>query len=269
MDHYPVRISVVSYLNSKPFIYGLKDYAFNLPVEIHEDIPSVCAGKLLTGKADIGLVPVAVLPDLPNHSIISNFCIGADGEVDSVLLLSDVPLKKIKTVLLDYQSRTSVKLTRVLAANFWKIAPEWKSTEAEFEKNISGETAGVVIGDRALIMKNDFRYVYDLASEWKKYTGMSFVFACWVSMKKYDDAFISDFNTALKSGLEKIDLIAEKETSQHFSTDVIRNYLRNNIDYNFNEEKKDALQLFLGLSANVNQKLPGFISDIHTDNQTL
>lgn len=252
MDHSLIRISVVSYLNSKPFIYGLRNSEFKNPLDIQEDIPSVCAEKLLRGNADIGLVPVAVLPELKNHTIISDYCIGADGEVNSVLLLSDVPLKKIKTILLDYQSRTSVMLTRVLAGNFWKIQPEWKTTDADFEKMICGEIAGVVIGDRALALKTDFRYVYDLSAEWKKFTGLPFVFACWVSMKQYDKDFISDFNKALEFGLSNIDLIAEIENSPRQSIEEIKNYLNKNIDFSFDEKKKEALQLFLKMSSQIN-----------------
>jgi chorismate dehydratase len=116
-----VRISVVSYLNSKPFIHGLRQSGLNSEIVITEDIPSVCANKMITGQADIGLIPVAALADLKGYTIISDYCIGSDGPVGSVLLLSQVPLNEIGTILLDYQSRTSVLLTRILAQNFWKI----------------------------------------------------------------------------------------------------------------------------------------------------
>jgi chorismate dehydratase len=250
-DLQSIRISVVSYLNSKPFLYGLKNFAFGEKTEIQEDIPSVCADKLMNGTADIGLVPVAVLPSIKNHTVISDYCIGADGEVNSVLLLSDVPLKKIKTVLLDYQSRTSVLLTRVLAENFWKIEPEWKSTEKNYEANISGFTSGVVIGDRALKLKKDFRYVYDLSLEWKKFTQLPFVFACWVSTRKFENDFLSEFNSALKSGLDNINHVAEVEADPKISKEEIIHYLRKNIDFNFDEKKKEALRLFLKLSSEI------------------
>ena len=153
-----ISISVVSYLNSKPFIYGLRSANFNVEVEIMEDTPTICAEKLLNGQADIGLIPVAVIPQLKEHFIISNYCIGADGNVNSVMLFSEVPLEKIKTILLDYQSRTSVLLTQLLAKKFWNINPKWQTTSTEYEKQIHGETAGIVIGDRALFLKNKLNY---------------------------------------------------------------------------------------------------------------
>lgn len=240
-----INVSVVSYLNSKPFIFGLRNSAIIDEVNLSEDIPSVCAEKLLSGEADIGLVPVAVLPQLKKYKIISNYCIGADGKVGSVMLLSDVPLNDIKIILLDYQSRTSVLLSRILAKELWKINPQWKKTSEHFEKNISGNTAGIVIGDRALIDKKKFKYTYDLPEEWKKLTGLPFAFASWVSVKELSDKFISDFNSALQNGLMNIPRIAREESSAALPETEIRNYLENCIDYNFNEEKKKAMEIFL------------------------
>src|ERR1043165_5988838 len=109
-----IRVSAVNYLNSKPFIFGLQNSDIINEIDLQLDIPSVCADKLEENKVDIGLVPVAILPELEEHHIISDYCIGADGEVSSVLLLSDVPLDEIKSIHLDYQSRTSVMLAQVL-----------------------------------------------------------------------------------------------------------------------------------------------------------
>src|SRR5215217_7144760 len=128
-----IRISAVNYLNSKPFIYGLENSAIRNEIELQLDIPSVCADKLEENKVDIGLVPVAILPELEEYHIISDYCIGADGEVGSVLLLSEVPLNEIKVIQLDYQSRTSVLLAQILAEKFWKIKPQWMDGEENFE----------------------------------------------------------------------------------------------------------------------------------------
>src|SRR6185436_13549106 len=143
-----IKISCVRYLNSQPFVYGLKNNSIINDIELSLDTPSDCAEKLLNGTVDIGLIPVAVIPALKESHIISDYCIGADGKVETVLLLSDVPLNEIKNVLLDYQSRTSVLLVRILADKFWKISPQWIDGENDFEKRISGTTAGLVIGDR-------------------------------------------------------------------------------------------------------------------------
>jgi chorismate dehydratase len=223
----------------------LKKADFKFEIVIEEDIPSVCAQKLIMGTADIGLVPIAVLPEINNPKIISDYCIGADGAVASVLLVSEVPLHEIKTVLLDYQSRTSVILTRILAMHFWKINPEWLPTSENYESHIKGSQAGVIIGDRALTMKENFPFIFDLSSEWKKYTSLPFVFACWVSNQNLDKRFLDEFNAALKYGLNLINHVAEQEATTLLSKEKIQAYLTQSIDYSFDDKKKDALKLFL------------------------
>ncbi len=246
-----IRISVVSYLNSKPFIYGLNNSDLKHSIEIQEDMPSICAEKVISGQVQIGLIPVAVLPEIVNHKIISDYCIGANGIVNSVLLLSHVPLNEIKTILMDYQSRTSVLLTKILSKFYWNILPNWEQTAIDYEKNILGNTAGVVIGDRALLLKNKFKYSYDLAAEWKKYSGRPFVFACWVSNIELDKKFISDFNGALQFGLNNIPLISVNEKTNEFSENEISDYLNNSIDYTFDEAKQEAMTYFLELTKKI------------------
>lgn len=240
-----IKISVVSYLNSKPFIYGLEHSPALNNIDLQLDIPSICAQKLIEGRVDIGLIPVAVIPQLKESYIISDYCIGAVGKVNSVMLYSDVPLDQIKTVLLDYQSRTSVTLAQVLANNFWKIDPEWIKGEENYENSINGTTAAVIIGDRTFGLKNKYKFEYDLAEEWQKFTQLPFVFACWVANKKLPSGFIDVFNTALKHGLDNRPLIIkELKTLGKYNTDV-EDYLNKSISYDLDLNKKKALELFL------------------------
>jgi len=247
------KISVVSYLNSKPFINGLQQSDLIENIDLQLDIPSVCAGKLMDGKVDIGLVPVAILPLMKEKYIISDYCIGAVGKVASVNLYSEVPLSEIKTILLDYQSRTSVTLVKILAKEFWKIKPNWVAARASFENDILGSTAAVIIGDRTFGLENKYKFCYDLAEEWQNFTGLPFVFACWVTNKQLPDEFISEFNSALKNGLDnRIALIKELEKSKTYATDV-GVYLFQNIDYHYDIVKKQGLELFLKYLANLEQ----------------
>ena len=240
-----IKISVVSYLNSKPFIFGLQNSTLIDSIDLQLDIPSVCAQKLVNGDVDIGLIPVAVIPKLKEHYIISDYCIGAEGKVASVILYSNVPLSEIKTVLLDYQSQTSVTLVKVLAKYFWKIHPDWENTGTDFEQTISGTTAAVIIGDRTFGLENQYNYEFDLAEEWQKFTKLPFVFACWVANKKMDDLFIEAFNNSLQTGLENRHALIEKLKENNFYKTDLENYLFQKIKYNFDAEKKKALKLFL------------------------
>jgi len=194
-----IRIGAVSYLNTKPLIYGIQKGMIKEKAELLIDYPAKIASMLLEDKIDVGLVPVAIIPQMEEHHIISDYCIGSVGAVASVCLFTDVPLDKIKVVLLDYQSRTSVALLKVLIKNFWKIDVIFETTSGNYQSKISGTTAGLVIGDRALHQRKISSFIYDLGEEWAKFTGLPFVFAAWISNKKLDEEFIIKFKELNKN----------------------------------------------------------------------
>lgn len=197
---------------------------------------------VLENTIDVGLVPVAVIPEMKEHYIISDYCIGCDGEVASVCLFSEVPLNKIEKILLDYQSRTSVQLLKILINEFWKINPVFEKTSSGYQSKIYGTTAALVIGDRALEQRKVSQYIYDLGLEWKKFTGLPFVFAAWISNKKLDGKFITEFNEANAWGLKNIsDVVKENETNIFNLMDYYTRY----ISFEINEEKRKAMYLFL------------------------
>ena len=241
-----IRISAVSYTNSFPFIYGIEHSSIINQIELSKDIPSVCAQKLLNNEVDLGLIPVAVIPKLKKHEIISDFCIGASATVRSVILASHCPLEEIKTIYLDYHSRSSVMLSRILAKHFWKINVNWINSTEGFENRIKDNEAGVIIGDKALVVEKNFSYVYDLADEWIKFTNKPFVFAAWVANKKLDKQFIEDFNNALEFGTKNIDKVVKAAHDLNLPKQFdLKEYLIKNIDYNFDSKKSEGMKLFL------------------------
>jgi chorismate dehydratase len=240
-----LKISAVSYLNTSPFVEGIEKSGFVDQIDLSLDIPSLCASKLLDGRVDIGLVPVAVIPLLKESNILTDYCIGATGPVRSVLLYSQVPLEQITSILLDNQSRTSVALVKILARKLWKIAPAYTLAIDGYEKQIGGTTAGVVIGDRTFFLKGQFAYVYDLAECWLQLTGLPFVFACWVSNKAINPDMEQLFNKALALGLTRIKPVAERFRSRFPADADLEHYLTANISYPLDDPKKAGLKLFL------------------------
>ena len=242
-----IKISAISYLNTLPFIYGFENSPkLTEQTDIQKDIPSVCADKLIDNKVDIGLIPVAEIKKINNPQIISNYCIGAIGKVDTVLLLSDVPIQEIKKIHLDYHSRTSINLLKILVKNYWKIKVEFIDAKEGFEENIKGATAGLIIGDRAFHYSKKHKYIFDLPEEWMKFTKLPFVFAAWVSNKEINDSFINEFNNALKFGLEKKDIVIENYKKQNPENTIdIKDYLNNKISYSLDVEKRRGMELFL------------------------
>ena len=170
-------------------------------LELIIDYPSRIGDMLIRDEIDMGLVPVAVITRMPEYYINGNYGIGSDGPVASVCLFSETPVQEIRRVLLDYQSRTSVELARILLERYWKVRPELVNADFDFQDQIRGTTAGVVIGDRAFQQRKISSYVYDLGEAWKNMTGLPFVFAAWISNKPLDPEFIARFDEANRMGV--------------------------------------------------------------------
>ena len=240
-----LKISAVSYLNTIPFIHGLKQSELIKIIDLQLDYPSICAEKLINGIVDLALVPVAVIPKLKEAYIISDYCIGANGAVDTVCLYSDVPIEEIESIALDYQSRTSVALLKILLKEYWQLNPELKKANVGFEDNIKGNHAALVIGDRAFALNTKHAYIYDLSAIWKEMTGLPFVFAAWVANTKLPQDFIIFFNKALEKGLSNIDKALALEGDSYPNCENPEDYLNNKISYSLDSEKQKGMELFL------------------------
>ncbi len=237
-----IRVGAVSYLNAKPLVYGFEKGMMHDAIDLSFDFPSKVAAQLLNDEIDIGLVPVAAIPHLKEHYIVSDFCISTEGEVASVCLFSDVSLHNIESILMDYQSRTSVILLQILLNEHWKITPKIIIAESGYESEINGTTAGLVIGDRAFVQRKKSKFHFDLGLAWKEMTGLPFVFAAWVSNKQVSDVFIKRFNEATLEGLAHKSEIAAAIPYEEY--DLLK-YYEHNISYELNFSKRTAMDLFL------------------------
>jgi chorismate dehydratase len=243
-----IRVGIVNYLNTRPLIYGLTREPVNHKIELIGDYPSRVAELLLNNEIDVGLVPVALLPHLPEYHIVGDYCIGTEGEIASVALFSEVPMQEITHVYLDYQSQTSAELLKFLIREYWNINPEIiKSSGEDYREKIKGTTAGLVIGDRAFEQRKISTFIYDLGSEWKAITGLPFVFAAWVSRQELPADFIKEFNEANSLGLANIDKIAE---SENFKLYDLKKYYNLHLSYRLDNRKREAMDLFLKVISN-------------------
>ncbi|MXV16322.1 menaquinone biosynthetic enzyme MqnA/MqnD family protein [Hufsiella ginkgonis] len=237
-----IRISAVSYTNTRPFVYGLMHSEIPQKTELTLDVPAECARKLIRDEADIGLVPVAALLHIPGYQIVADYCIGAEGPVNSVFLFSHKPVSEVRTVCADSQSRTSNNLAKVLLKHHWKVTPEFVTDQDQ------DADAFVLIGDRTFGKKDQYPFAYDLAEEWISFTGLPFVFAVWASNKPIPQEFSDELNAALAYGLDhRREVLAELQPRNDFD---LTDYLMNRISFGLDERKREALELFLKYVAN-------------------
>ena len=242
-----IRVSAVKYINSYPFMIGLRDGEVASMIELEVCHPSECADRLIAGDSDIGLIPVAMIATMNEYHIVGDYCLSTNGEVHTVLLVSNTPFEQIKTIYLDFRSRSSVTLCRILAAMSWRRDFEWRPTSHDFRvTSMAPGEAAVMIGDRCFEYARFFSFRLDLGLEWKRFTGLPFVFACWVSTKKLPQKFIELFNKALQEGVSRRNEAVEllKEGAVATPEEVIR-YLNDNIDFVLNDAKREALFKFI------------------------
>lgn len=237
-----VKIGAVSYLNTKPLLYGIEHSDVAADIVLSVAYPSMLAQQLRDGVIDMALLPVAAMPGIPGARIVSDYGIASDGNVVSVAIFSQVPMEEITEVFLDYQSRTSVKLAEILLRHYWKKEVKLTPAHPGYIDDIKGTKAGVIIGDRALRHLNDFTWSWDLSAAWKDYTGLDFVFAAWVANKDIPQAFMDRFNAANAEGLQQIDKVIAETDHPWYD---LNTYYRKNICYRLDEQKRKGLERFL------------------------
>ena len=240
-----IKVSAVSYLNTKPFLLGLEKTGLINQIDLSLDIPSQTAQKLQEKSVELALVPVAVLPFLENYEIVTDYCIGTTGKVRTVALYSACPLSEIKTVLLDYHSRTSVQLVQFLFREYWRQEVVFVAAKESFEHDISGTTAGLIIGDRTIKWEKKLPYAYDLGEMWVKHTGLPFVFAAWVATRPLSSLFLQQLNEAFGIGMSNMDEVVALHENVYDASFDLKYYLTKNISFDLDEEKRKGLDLFL------------------------
>lgn len=247
MSERKVKISAVRYANTYPFLFGLAESGFYELADISTDHPADCAKKLITNKVDIGLVPVASLPKIKDYRIITDYCLGAYGKVETVLLLSNSPFEELTTICLDYRSLSSITLVKILAKNAWKREFTWKKTDDSFDfSRLDNQKGVVLIGDQCIEFSERYKHKIDLAEEWTRFSGLPFAFACWAANKPIDPNFLEQFNNALAIGVNNIPAVVERYGGDGIIRgDKLYRYLTENINFKLDENKKKAIKLFL------------------------
>src|ERR1700693_2773616 len=174
-----LRISAISYLNAAPLMWDFEHGKAGGAFDISYTLPADCARALAESTADIGIIPAAAYAEIPGLQVLPDVAIASRRAVRSILLVSKVPVEKIRTVALDTSSMTSVALTKILFAKWLSGARTYAPMEPVIERMLEECDAGLVIGDPALQIDRARYHTLDLAEEWILHTGKPFVFAFW------------------------------------------------------------------------------------------
>lgn len=259
------RMGGVTYLNAWPVLYGLM--LGREPAQLRMAYPSVLAEQLVSRACDLALAPVATLALRPGFELAPNICIGADGPVASVLIVAERPVADLDLLLLDTQSRTSVVLAQLVARELrrGRALPVEPADSARIEREVRGATGAVVIGDRALRIRERFAHVLDLGEAWRAWTGLPFVFAAWIAQRgTLDDGVLEMLDRSLAHGLAARREIAHLWSAQHGGDPAFfERYLTEHIRYGLDERFRAGLAEFFaracaaGLLADVELRFHG------------
>lgn len=252
----PPRVSASSYSNTAPliwsFLYGSQHGRAEL---ILDNAPARSAELLAAGRVDAALVPVIAYHEIEGLNLVPNVCVGARERVRSVCLVTKgKDLSDVHSVALDVSSRTSVVLTKIIFREFLGFEPEWRAARPDVEEMLAACDAALLIGDPALSVEsgsiadgsNSAFKKFDLASLWRQYTGLGFVFAMWMTR---GEAPPLDFAGARDEGVSRIEeIITNYLPDIQIGEDEFRTYLSRNISYTIDDELERGLLLYFDLA---------------------
>src|SRR5712692_4178594 len=182
------KVSVVQYLNTVPLIWGMLRGEQQGKYELTFTTPAGCADAVRQRNADLGIIPSIEYQRIDRAQILAGISIASKNEVKSVLLLSKVPVEKITSIAVDNSSRSSAALLRILFRKFYRRSANMIPSAPKPADMLKRADAALVIGDPALTYQREAPEIYDLAAEWKKFTGLPFVFALWAG---HEDPLLS------------------------------------------------------------------------------
>ncbi len=239
------HVGAVSYLNSKPLIYGLAERLAPKPLVL--DLPSRLADRLSSGELDVALIPSVEFLRSDHWSIVSDACIACRGPVRSVQLLFRCRPDRVRTLALDEGSRTSAALAQVLLSQQFGLRPNLLPLPIDATLSSITADALVVIGDRAMNL-DPARFVetWDLGERWYETTGLPFVFAMWIAKSVDDSMQLSEtLRTARDEGIANLTEIVDREAPRYnLSADDCRTYFEEQLHFFLGPAELAGLNMF-------------------------
>jgi chorismate dehydratase len=245
------RLAASSYLNSAPLIWSFLNGSHRGSVDFVEAVPARCAQLLAESSVEGALVPVIEYQRIAGGLLARDVCVGSRKEVLSVVLVSkNKRLEEIRSVALDESSRTSATLVKIIFREFLQREPEWTTRAPNLEQMLEKNDAALIIGDPGMTFRRHGVNVWDMASLWREYTGLGFVFAMWMVR---DDAIERarevDFAGARDEGVVHIEeIVRSYQDKIPMSVEELRNYLTENIVFSVDESMERGLRLYFELA---------------------
>jgi chorismate dehydratase len=267
-----LRISIVQYLNTAPLIWGFTNGPLAGKYELSFTVPSQCAEALRTGAADIAIIPAIEYQRIPGLVVLPDLAIASQNRVRSLLVIAKKPIEQVRSIALDRSSRSTQALTRILAAEHWRIKPDFFETEPDLQVMLEKADAALLIGDPALrvsvaiekkstvspqgravcqaatleITSAEIFHIYDVVGEWHGFTSLPAVMAVWAAKPEVvTPDVLADFEASRRFGLSQIAAISlEASRELELPQTALESYLRHNIDFSLGDENRRGLERY-------------------------
>jgi chorismate dehydratase len=267
-----LRISIVEYLNTAPLVWGFTNGPLAGKYDLSFTVPSQCAEALRTGAADIAIIPAIEYQRISNLVVLPDLAIAAQNCVRSLLIAAKKPIEQVRSMSLDRSSRSTQALTRILAKEHWKIAPEFSETEPDLRAMLEKADAAMIIGDPALrisigiekqsavspqgravcqgatlgMPSAEILHIYDVVGEWRKFSSLPAVLALWAARREViSPDVLSDFAASRNFGMTQITAICHEAARElELPQQALESYLRHNIDFSLGEENLRGLERY-------------------------
>jgi chorismate dehydratase len=269
-----LRISIVEYLNTAPLVWGFTEGPQAGRYDLSFTLPSQCAEALRSGDADVAIIPAIEYERIENLVMLPGMAVAAKREVRSILVVSKKPIELAKRIALDTSSRSSVALVRILAAEHWRIKPEFVDARPNAAEMLENADAALIIGDPALriavkmdqlagkapsgntccqgdvsempVPGHESIFVYDVAHEWQEMTGKPCVLAIWAGRREaITPEVVADFLASKEYGMARIPEIADAASMKlDLPPKDLEKYLTDNINFDLDAENIEGLNLY-------------------------
>ena len=274
-----LRVSVVQYLNTAPLVWGFTHGTLRGKYDLDFTVPARCGEALRTGEADVGILPSIEFQRMDGLAALPRMAIASKDHVRSLLVVAKKPIERARRIALDCGSRTTQALVRILCAGLWRVSPEFTEAAPDAATMFREADAALLIGDPALRISlkieglarptragelvcaprdagipagiGEALYVYDVAGEWRRMTGLPSVMAFWAARREVaTPELAADFLASRDYGLARVDEISrEASLSLDLPGPALAAYLRENIDFSMDDDNRRGLAEFFARCA--------------------
>jgi chorismate dehydratase len=241
------KFAVLPYCNAAPLVHFISEFCPS--AGIVKKFPPEMLDELKSNRVDAALIPIADFLVNENLRMVPGIGICADGPVESVLLQSQKPLEKIRSIRLFPESRTSNILIQILISQYFSI-----DHSICFTTDTMATDASIIIGDKAL-RSVKANYTNDLSDMWSRQTGLPFVFAVWAYKAGYShhDKIKSILYNAKQKGLDSISILSRIHAERlNLDPSYIRHYMTNCLYYNVGPREIESMVKFRELMTDIN-----------------